>query len=92
MWRHHCPELIESVDPAMLFDEGGFPAHHIVKYTEIESSRTLATTLVIGEMNFALPNIPSKVPIVPSSGYCLASHLAGSSPSLVSIISLMYHR
>jgi len=36
IWRHHHPELVEFVDPGMVFEEGCYPVHQMLKHTEID--------------------------------------------------------
>ena len=35
MWRHHRPELVEYIDPGMLFKEGRYPVPQMLNCTEI---------------------------------------------------------
>jgi len=41
IWRHHRPELVEFVDPGMLFEEGRYPVHPMLKHTEIDSMKNI---------------------------------------------------
>ena len=36
IWRHHRPELVEFVHPGMLFEEGCYPVHQMLKHTKID--------------------------------------------------------
>jgi len=39
--RHHCPELVEFVNPRMLFNEEPYPVHHMHEHTEMDGLRTI---------------------------------------------------
>lgn len=41
VWRHHCPELVENVDPGMLFKKGCYPVHQMGKHTMIDSMKDI---------------------------------------------------
>ena len=41
IWRHYRPELIEFVDPGMLFKEGRYPVHQMLKHTEIDGMKNI---------------------------------------------------
>jgi len=36
IWKHHRPELVEFVNPGILFEEGHYPVHRMFKHTEID--------------------------------------------------------
>jgi hypothetical protein len=41
IWRHHRPELLEFVDPGMLFKEGRYTVHQMLQHTEIDSMKNI---------------------------------------------------
>jgi len=41
IWRHHRPELVEFVDPGMLFEEGCYPFHQMPKHTKIDAMKKI---------------------------------------------------
>jgi len=41
IWRDHRPELVEFVDPGMLFEEGRYPVHQLLKYMEIDGMKNI---------------------------------------------------
>jgi len=36
IWRHHRPEVVEFVDPAIMSEDGQHMLHRMIKYTEID--------------------------------------------------------
>jgi len=40
--RHRRGELVEFVDPGMLFEEGRYPVHQMFKHTEIHYMKNIA--------------------------------------------------
>jgi len=36
LWRHHRPQLVEFIDPRMLFEEEHFPVHQMLEHTKID--------------------------------------------------------
>jgi hypothetical protein len=41
IWRHHHPELVEFVDPGMLFEEGYYQVHQMLKHTELDGMKNI---------------------------------------------------
>jgi len=39
IWRHHRPELVEPVEPAMLFGEDRYPVHQMLRHTDMEAKK-----------------------------------------------------
>jgi hypothetical protein len=41
IWRHHHPELVEFVDPGMLFKKGRYAVHQMLKHTKTDSMKNI---------------------------------------------------
>ena len=41
IWSHHCPELVAFVHPGMLFKEGLYPVHQMLKPTKIDGMKDI---------------------------------------------------
>ena len=90
IWRHHCQELVEFVNPGMLFKKGHFLVYQMLMHTEIE-----------GMKNFGYDNShPGDAFHIPEDAFwgsncsilqiLSCSHLSISSPWVASIIFRKY--
>jgi len=41
IWRHRCPELVEFVDPGMLFKEECYPVNQMLQHTEVDRMKNI---------------------------------------------------
>jgi len=41
IWRHYLPEVVKFVYPGMLFEEGGYPVHQMLKNPEIAGMKNI---------------------------------------------------
>jgi hypothetical protein len=41
IWRHHRSELVDFVDPGLLFEEGRYQVYQILNHTEIEDMKNI---------------------------------------------------
>jgi len=55
IWRYHCAELVEFVDPGMLFDKECYPIHQMLKDTEIDGMNNIEYDNSRGRDAFHIP-------------------------------------
>jgi hypothetical protein len=41
IWRHYHPELVEIFDHGMMFKEGRYPVHQMLKHTNKDSMKKI---------------------------------------------------
>jgi hypothetical protein len=41
IWRHHHPELVEFVNPGMLFKKGRYAVHQMLKHKKIDGMKNI---------------------------------------------------
>jgi hypothetical protein len=58
IWWHHRPELVEYVDPVMLFQEGCYPVHQMLKHTEINGKKNIEYVNSHQRAAFHIPEHP----------------------------------
>jgi hypothetical protein len=80
IWRYHSLELVEFVDPGMLFEEGRYPVDQMLKDTEIDGIKNIGYDNGRRRDAFIFQKTPSEVPTAGCARYCLASRLAVTSP------------
>jgi len=74
--RHHCPVLVEFVNPGMLFEEGHYPVHQMIKHTMVDGMTIVQyDNIHLGDA-FHIPQNAFEVLTARSSRYCPAFRLS----------------
>jgi len=58
LWSHHHPQLAEFADPGMLFQEGRYPVHHMVKHPTIDGKNNIGYDNSRQRDSFHIPDDP----------------------------------